>query len=94
MTSAMDSVTAPKWQQKARWQRNGDGNSKDGDDDSDEDGGDGDGWRNGDGQRDGNKMETAAMGGATAHNRSILNLCSNLFVITRLSICSSQLIHV
>jgi hypothetical protein len=62
----MDSVTAMQWQQKAQRRRNGDGNSDDGNDDSNEDGGDG--WHGGDGRRYGDTTETAAMGGATAHN--------------------------
>ena len=67
-TTAMDSVTATQWQQKARRQCNGDGNSDDGvdgddgDDDGngDEDDGDGNGWRDGDGRRNGDTTATAA----------------------------------
>ncbi len=74
--TAMDSVTAKQLWQKAQRRCNGDSISDDGDDgddgdddgDGDEDNGDGDGWRDGDGRRDGDTTETAAMGGATAHN--------------------------
>jgi hypothetical protein len=90
-TTAMDRMTVTQRRQKARRRRNSDGNSDDGDDgDNDKDGGNG--WREGDGRRYGDTTEMAAMGGETAHNRGILNLCSNLFV--SLSICSSQLILV
>ncbi len=88
----MDSVTVTQRRQKARQQRNSNGNSNDGNKGSDKDGGDG--WRDGDGRRNGDTTEMAAMGGGTVYNRGILNLCSNLFVITSLSICSSQLILV
>jgi hypothetical protein len=89
--TAMDSVTVTQWRQKARRRCNGDGNSDDSNGDSDEDGGDG--WHAGDGRRYGNTTETAAMGGATAHNRGIL-ISAQIYLSTSLSICSSQLILV
>ncbi len=81
-TKAMGSVTATQRRQKARWRRNGDGNSNDsdngddgddGDDGNDEgkgdkDDGGGNGWCNGDGRRDGDTTAMAAMGGTTVHN--------------------------
>ena len=75
--TAMDSVTVKQLRQKAQRRCNGNGNSDDGDDgddgdndgDGNKDNGDGDGWRDNNGRRDGDTRATAAMGGATAHNR-------------------------
>ena len=59
----IDSVTVTQRLQKARWQRDGNGNEgNDGNKDNDN------GWHNGNGQRHGNTTAMAAMGGTTAHN--------------------------